>query len=353
MMPEPQTAEQQPANPAPKEPEDPFAGFESKEFQNGEEVAASAPKSTTAAKPEKPANEPAGNQDGAQGSDSPENPAGDADEVDGEGKPDGEQRRPKGTYQERINELTRKQREAERREEAERQRAERLERELAEIRAGKAPAGPAKPDAGEKPADDRPDPEQYKFGELDPDYIEALAQHATRKALAEIRQEEERARQQAEAQQRQQTEQERFERIVQVGSSLQEDFYEKVVAGAHRGDYPLSPEMAAMVLESDHGAEILYHLATNPEDSSKVIAMSPREQARFFVTLEDRFSAARSAANGDGQGDSPAGTPQQAATVRIPRAPAPVTPARGGGGPRPVSANSDNFAEFERLANGK
>lgn len=323
--------------------QDPFAGFESESYEHGERVDDAAPAASD--EEEVPANDEAGEgEEGAPADD-------DAGEGDGEGGDEGDDEgegkdtapKPKKTAQERINELTRARREAERR-------AEALERELQATRTppepGQKPTEPAaKPNDSAAPDKSKaPNPDDFDYGEIDPKYIAALVDYQTTQRLNEYQQTQEQRQAEQRAAQEQAAAREKFEQQIKAGSTKHEDFVEKVVVGAEKGAWLLSETMGKMLVESDVGDDIAYHLASNPEEAASVYRQAPMEQARYFGRLEAKFSAEQSAA----PGTPPAGN--KAAPPRAPKAPAPVLPARGAGGNFQASASTDDFAAFERRA---
>jgi hypothetical protein len=297
------------------EPEaDPFVGFQNEEYDAGARV-------------EAPEGELEAHSDADEEIQAAELGT-DADEADSPDAPEERPAKPK-TAQERINELTRARREAERR-------AEALERRLQELEIREpeytAPRGGDESTAPQyTAAPGAPDPNNFEFGELDSRYITALVDFQTTHRIAEFQRQ-----QQQEYQHRE--DQQKFQRQVDNGSKKHADFYEKVVIGAERGAWPLSAELGKMLVESDAGADIAYHLASHPEEAAQVYRQSPVEQARYFGRMEAKFSAQQMAAV------------RQSAPPRTPRAPTPVLPARGAGGKFQVSADSDDFTAFERLA---
>lgn len=342
-----QDQESAPPPPQNDEGKDPFAGFESEAFVSGERVEETPAK--PAAKPAAgapPAPKEAGEGAGTEGDGGEPGDDAGSDRGDDAGGTAGA---PKKSVQERINELTRARREAERR-------AEAAERELQAARAAAAPPSPpaAPPKAAGtqesgKPAGDggdaakgAPDPEQYEFGELDSRYIRDLARFEADQRFAELREQEMQERQQVQMSQQQQAAREKFQVRVEEGSKRYDDFYEKVVIGAEKLDWVLSPELGQLIVDSDVGADIAYHLATNPDEAARVFAQSPVEQARYFGRMESKFSAAQSAAPGEDAKD-------EAAPTKTPKAPPPIPSARGAGGRSPVSANTDDFASFEAV----
>lgn len=238
-----------------------------------------------------------------------------------------ERRRPARSVQQRINEAVAKQRRAERE-------TEDLRRRVAALEAAEEKSLPK----GEEPAKEKsdgkgPDPEKYTYGELDPRYIADLAEyHADRKA-AQIKAEFERERQ-ADAERRTKAEvQQKVEDLVRQGARKYRDFNNVVVKAAEAGDFPVSAEMAELVLGSKVGADVAYHLATHLDLAVRISEMAPLKQAAEFGKLESRYlNASR----------------PRTTTTQAP--PPPVSPPRGAGGKFETRPDTADFAAFEARA---
>jgi hypothetical protein len=96
---------------------------------------------------------------------------------------------------------------------------------------------------------------------------------------------------------------------------------------------PVTPELAMLVLDSDVGADIAYHLA-QPKNRAELIAMvqkTPLQLAKEFGKLEVRFA-------------------KKTEEKKAPGAPPPVQQPRGSGGKFSVSEDTADFAAFEKMA---
>ena len=251
----------------------------------------------------------------------------DDDDESGEAEADSRSRPKKQTAQERINELTRARREAERE-------AEALRARLAALEAAKVPEeGPDGSETSEGASEDAPpDPNDFDYGELDSKYIEALAKYHADSHIRQRMQEFETRRQQQEQMQR-------VEAMTERGNKKHDDFYEKVIVGAEKGEWALSEELGVLLVGSEVGDDIAYHLASNPEEAARVARLAPLEQARYFGKMEAKFSAPQDAA------------PGKPAVKKPPKAPPPVLPSRGSDGKFQPSPLSDDFLAFEKHAN--
>lgn len=224
--------------------------------------------------------------------------------------------KPKKTAQERIDELTRARRDAERERDH--------YRKLAEQGAPKGDEHAA--------VDDGPDPEEFEYGEADPKYIAALVAHETKKAIDNdraSRAESEQAQAQARV----------WEAAQEAARAKFADFDEIVMESAKRNEWPLSPEMFHSSMEAESPGDILHHLATNPAEARRIAALSPLSQAREIGKLEAKLS-------------QPAATAPKPKTATDAPTP-PEAQARGAGGRFTVQPDTDDFAAFEANFNAK
>ena len=326
----------------PKKEENPFAGFTTEVFDRGEPVADTEERPAETPKKEEVAPPPP-KKEGEQPDAETETP-----EEHPEAAKDDEQKPPpkKPSVQERINEVTRARREAERERDRERQRAEAAEARARELEQQlKTPPKGEKPEkeTGDEVDPNEPKPEDFEFGELDSRYIKALANYQADKRFNELRADDQKTRDERAAEEKREKALEKFETMLEKGTKKWEDFYERVVIGAEKLDWPLSNEIGELALSSEVGDEILYHLATHPEEAREVYRSTPLEQARYFGKMEIQFSAERVAASGENGTGKPA--------PKIPKAPQPIEAARGAGGQFQATADTDDFAAFEQRVN--
>jgi hypothetical protein len=216
----------------------------------------------------------------------------------------------------------------------EKQRAATLEARLLAALEGKPLTGEVKdskpdPDIEPKPAD-------FEYGELDARYIRALARFEARQEFKAGQDNQQKARLSDAAAQEAQKFEERKSALEEAGSAKYDDFQEVVIESAMNGEWPLSKELGQLALESKVGHDILYYLASDPKESRRVASLSPYQQAAYFGRLEARFSS-----------DEDANPKQE---IRVPKAPAPITNARGRGGKGQVSPDTSDFKSFEALA---
>lgn len=195
------------------------------------------------------------------------------DKVEEEPEGEAEPEKPKGkSVQERIDEITAARREAER--DAEYWRTKALEKQ------------PEKQSEA-TPEDTRPKPDEYEFGDADPNYWDALTDwKAEQKVNAKF----------SELEQKQtvnnalrELETGYSQRVAEVKAEIP-DYDEVVTRTAAQGKWPCPPVVALAAKESPVGPKVLHHLATNINEAVALSNMSPIEQAMAFGRLEARFS---------------------------------------------------------------
>lgn len=194
----------------------------------------------------------------------------------------------------------------------------------------------AAPVEGQPDPNAEPDPAKYEFGEADAKYIADLAKYEVRtemaKQAAQASTNAEMARLEANWQ----------SQLAGVAERLP-DFDEKVIATAKEGKWPCPPIISIGIRDSDVGADIAYHLATNPTEAKRIASLDNWAQVRAFGNLEGRFQAEAAAR---------ATKASEPAPKKITEAPVPISQARGAGGKFAVAADTEDFAAFEAYADG-
>jgi hypothetical protein len=241
----------------------------------------------------------------------------------------------KKTVQARFNEFRRMLGDAQRANEA-------LTARLTALESGKPPAKEQTPaadvllDRAGKPLVE-PKPDDFKYGEVDPDYHKALGKYSAAAALAEERAEQAKADEERERNDARISYETKRDAMTETGTKEYPDFEEKVIQGAVDKSYAISPLMAQLILESDGGYHVAYHLATHPKEAREIFGKSPAAQAATFGRLEERFLSAKAAKT--------KATPASP----VPKIPAPPThQSRGANGKFSVGADSPDFAAFEK-----
>lgn len=245
--------------------------------------------------------------------------------AEGEGDKPKPEAKPEGaSVEERIGELTAARREAERVAAEARREADDLRRRYE----------PAPQPEGQNGEDQAPDPTKYEYGEADPKFIADTARFHAREEFAQQTQQAE-VRAQIADMEAQWTGKIADPEVV----TKYPDFDEKVTKGAEAGSWDCSPLMAIGIKQSSVGPDVAYHLATNPADATRISKLTPMEQALEFGRLEGRFMAAPKTAT------TPPVTPSKAP-------PPPAARARGAGGQFAVASDTDDFASFDKMADG-
>ena len=243
----------------------------------------------------------------------------------------------KNRFQERIDELTAKAREAERR-------AEELALKLREQEQPKkneptAPV-PQAEQVGPKPDDKNEDgTEKYPLGEFDPNYIRDLTKHtiaAEREAI--LRQEQEEKRQREIATQQAEIEanwkvkldsaQERYPDLQEKGQQLVGTFSE--IDQAY-GEY-----LSNVIMGMEYGPDVLYYLANHVDEADKIVKSGATAATIALGRLEARFALA----------DEEKSTPRP----RVSQAPTPpVHVNKGSAVTKPsVPLDTDDLRAFEK-----
>lgn len=240
----------------------------------------------------------------------------------------------KKSAQDRFDELTKKRREAERAAAEKDDRIAALEAEIAGLKTAgkKKDLTEEKPDVKADP--DAPKPEDFEFGEFDSRYVSALAAHEAKKIVAAERAKDAETRQADAAAAKAREYGEKLDGHIRSGIEKFEDF-ESSLEALEKVDGTPSEEARDMILGSEFGAEILYHLGKNPSEAVEMASKSPVEQARYLGKLEAQFSAQKAAST----------KTEKPAVTKTP--PPPANRVRGADGKFSAADDTDDFAAFE------
>lgn len=178
----------------------------------------------------------------------------------------GEGAKRKTGAEKRIDELTAKRRQAER--DADYWRNEAMKR-------GGEP--PAKPDEKTPETLTRPKPEESQYETFDK-YNEALVDWKI--------EQKEVGREAARSKTDQQERSAKFQEKLNEGFEKHEDFREIAL----NPNVPINQNMVDALFDSDHAADIAYHLGQNPQEARRIASLSPIAAAREIGKLEARFS---------------------------------------------------------------
>lgn len=285
-------------------------------------------------------------KEGEQPTESDENSDDDDDDEDSEADEEEEAEEPapkeqpkkKNRYQERINELNGKYREEQRQREALEARLKALEEKQQDT---SKPAVEQTADEGTapKPDDKNEDgTDKYPLGEFDPSYIRALTRHTLdeeRKALAAQSEQE---RQQAEAARAQETLQTEWNEKLVDARERYPDFNEKgqeLISSFDGIDEAYGEYLTTTIMEMDHGTDVLYYLANNPDEARAIVASGARKATIALGGIEAKFADVEAQ--------------KQLARPKVSNAPTPP-PRNKGSAPAKVKVDpaTDDLDAFER-----
>lgn len=198
----------------------------------------------------------------------------------------------KNRFQERIDELTHKAREAERR-------AEALEREFREKLAKLEQKDEPKPapiptnNTGPQPDELNADgTEKYPLGEFDPQYIRDLTKYTLQQEREAIKAQEEQERAQREQEAKRQELDNQWQEKLVTARERYPDFQERgqallpVFEGVNEQylDY-----LTSTVMEMDRGTDVLYYLATHPDEAEQIVKSGAAKATIALGRIEARF----------------------------------------------------------------
>ena len=230
------------------------------------------------------------------------------EEAEAEAKQEGE-RKQNPKLERRFSEITKQREEARKEAQREREAREALEARLAALE------GKQQPQKAEF-VDEKPQPSQFSDAF---EYAEALAEYTADKRIADMKREEAKAK---EAEQRQKVINQWTSKVEEAKKSLPD--FDDIVASS---DVVVNDDIRDAILESDVGPQILYHLAENDEVAKKIAGLSPKQALREIGKLEARFEAKPEV--------------EKPAPIVKSKAPAPITPIRGGKGTPDIPMGSD------------
>lgn len=183
-----------------------------------------------------------------------------ASESDTERKGNDEPR--KGGFQRRIDKLTR-----------EKYALEARVRELETGRPAAKPAGEPKSETAQKPQ-----PEQYRTYD---EYVEALAEFKADQKVSKAKEEFARETQERAAKSQAEQTLASWNQRVETARGKYEDFDDIVDS-----DLPITQPMQAAIIDSEHGAEIAYHLGKHPDEAERISRLSPMAAIREIGKIE-------------------------------------------------------------------
>ena len=121
------------------------------------------------------------------------------------------------------------------------------------------------------------------------------------------------------------------DKISDIGADLFPDFEENVVEAGLAGKYDLTETTFTAAAESEHGAEILYNLAKNTAEATRVAKLSPVQQIKYVLEQEKQIAEKRKARVKPQAGSPPANTP------------------KGRNASNPIRPDTENLDDFRKL----
>ena len=234
-------------------------------------------------------------------------------EAEAEAKPQ-EERKQNPKLERRFSEITKQREEARQEAQRERQAREALEARLAALETQSKPQQAVV-------ADQEPQPSQFNDAF---EYAKALAEYTADKRIAEMKQEEAKAKEAAE---RQKVIDQWTQKVQKAKADLPD--FDDIVASS---EVVVNDDIRDAILESDVGPQILYHLAENDEVAKKIAGLSAKQALREIGKLEARFEK----------------TEQPTQSVAKSKAPAPISPIRSSGkADLPISANGEFHGSYQ------
>lgn len=223
----------------------------------------------------------------------------------------GEPKKKPGGFQRRIQKLTERQRATDARLAA-------VEEENARLKAGlPAPKAEAQPAARPEAPDEDSFDNYSDFKKAERKYFEDLADWKAKEAVRLFKEEQEerstKAKEKEEADKVQETWATRLEAAHEAHPDL-EDLLEE--------DLPVSPAMEQNLKDSEVGGELLYYLASNPEECRRIAQLSPMAATRAIGRIEAALIASQK---------TPEPKAQEQPPKRTSSAPAPLQPLKGSG----------------------
>ena len=215
----------------------------------------------------------------------------------------------------RFSEITKQREEARKEAQQERQAREALEARLAALERQPAPQAPK--------VDEEPQPSQFNDAF---EYAKALAEYTADKRIAEMKQDEAKAKAEAE---RQKVIDQWASKVQKAKADLPD--FDDIVASS---DVVVNDDIRDAILESDVGPQILYHLAENDDVAKRIAGLSAKQALREIGKLEARFEVKE--------------TPPEPKTIARSKAPAPIQPLRGSSpADVPLSSNGEWHGTFQ------
>jgi len=213
------------------------------------------------------------------------------DEPDEDVKP-----KKKNRFQERIDKAVGKQRVAERELTSIQ---ERLDAALAELQNLKQDTKPKPtPEAGTNTSEPTPSDldedgnDKYPLGEFDPNYFKDLTKYYLAKDKEEAQTQAEQAREKEQYDQVRNELQNNWNEKLEPALERYPDFHEKgeqLLGTFENIDASYGEYLATTLMSMDHGTDVLYYLANNPDEAQKIVDSGPQKATIALGRIESKF----------------------------------------------------------------
>lgn len=258
-----------------------------------------------------------------------------SDDEDTEATEETPEKPKKNRYQERIDELTAKYREAERQREADRQAFEARLKSLESSTNTEELPNTDGPDPTEKLPDGR---EKYPLGEYDPAYVRDLARFEVAQEMKSLEKARE-AKEQEKAQDAQVAAlHESWNQKLAPAQERYPDFVEKsesLLGSFNDLDPTYEDYLSATIMGMDYGPDVLYYLASNPSEATSIFRSGATKATIALGRLEARFAEAEAE--------------KTLARPKVSQAPVPPPTVRGAAPAKmPTPPDTDDLDAFER-----
>lgn len=253
-----------------------------------------------------------------------EGPGDEEDEDDELGEGHDKPNARKNGFKKRINKLNERARQAEERAIRAEERARYLEEESRKGKSGQSD----KPDPKKTENSGRPRPEDFEDRN---DYEDALVDWKLeqRESAAKAKSEQDDGRKVFNEKLS------KFNEGVQALAKKIEDFEETLESN----EVDISPTLRMLLLDSENGPELAYHLAKNQDEMTRICKMSPTEAARALGKFEAKHLSSPAQESGETNKE----------TKRTTKAPPPTTPLKGKSTATPGAYRDDfTLAEYEK-----
>lgn len=220
----------------------------------------------------------------------------DTEEVEAEAKPE-DPKPKKNRFQERIDELTGKAREAERREADVKKQLDAI---LAKLEQNENPKSTATPttieDTGPSPEDINEDgTEKYPLGEFDPQYIRDLTRHTIQQEREAVKAQDAAETQDKEIENQRAALQADWEGKLGPAQERYPDFREKgeeLISSFDGIDPAYGEYLTSTIMSLDYGTDVLYYLANNVDEAQKIVNSGATKATVALGRLEAKFAVA-------------------------------------------------------------